>query len=120
MKRLFTGGRVVSGSAVVAADVLVDGEKIVSVAPHIDAPDAEVVDVTGKLLLPGFIDAHTHFDLDVCNTTTADDFESGGRSGAAPPPSSTLPAPTRARRWPTAWSCGIKRRQTATVTTAST
>ena len=60
MKRLFTGGRVVSGSAVVAADVLVDGEKIVSVAPHIDAPDAEVVDVTGKLLLPGFIDAHTH------------------------------------------------------------
>ena len=80
MKRLFTGGRVVSGSAVVAADVLVDGEKIVSVAPHIDAPDAEVVDVTGKLLLPGFIDAHTHFDLDVCNTTTADDFESGSRS----------------------------------------
>ena len=61
-------------------DVLVDGEKIVSVAPHIDAPDAEVVDVTGKLLLPGLIDAHTHFDLDVCNTTTADDFESGSRS----------------------------------------
>ena len=47
MKRLFTGGRVVSGSAVVAADVLVDGEKIVSVVSHIDAPDAEVVDVTG-------------------------------------------------------------------------
>ena len=80
MKRLFTGGRVVSGSAVTMADVLVDGEKIVSVAPHIDAPDAEKVDVTGKLLLPGFIDAHTHFDLDVCNTTTADDFESGSRS----------------------------------------
>ena len=80
MKRLFTGGRVVSGSTVVEADVLVDGEKIVAVAPHIDAPDAEVVDVTGKLLLPGFIDAHTHFDLDVCNTTTADDFESGSRS----------------------------------------
>ena len=60
MKRLFTGGRVVSGSAVVAADVLVDGEKIVSVAPHIDAPDAEVVDVTGKLLLPGLVNAHTH------------------------------------------------------------
>ena len=80
MKRLFTGGRVVSGSAVTVADVLVDGEKIVSVAPQIDAPDAEKVDVTGKLLLPGFIDAHTHFDLDVCNTTTADDFESGSRS----------------------------------------
>lgn len=80
MKRLFTGGRVVSGSAVTEADVLVDGGKIAAVASHIDAPDAEHVDVTGKLLLPGFIDAHTHFDLDVCNTTTADDFESGSRA----------------------------------------
>ena len=26
------------------------------------------------LLFPGFIDAHTHFDLDVCNTTTGHDF----------------------------------------------
>ena len=30
--------------------------------------------------MPGFIDAHTHFDLDVCNTTTADDFDSGTKS----------------------------------------
>ena len=45
MKRLFTGGRVVSGSGVTNADVLVDGEKIVSVASHIDAPDAQVIDV---------------------------------------------------------------------------
>ena len=34
----------------------------------------------GKLLFPGFIDAHTHFDLDVCNTTTADNFDTGTRS----------------------------------------
>jgi dihydropyrimidinase len=31
-------------------------------------------------VLPGFIDAHTHFDLDVCNTTTADDFYTGSRA----------------------------------------
>ena len=36
--------------------------------------------MTGKLLFPGFIDAHTHFDLDVCNTTTADNFDTGTRS----------------------------------------
>ena len=41
---------------------------------------ARAIDVTGKLLMPGFIDAHTHFDLDVCNTTTADDFDSGTKS----------------------------------------
>ena len=39
-----------------------------------------VVDVSGCLLFPGFIDAHTHFDLDVCNTTTADDFYTGSRA----------------------------------------
>ena len=44
------------------------------------ADDAKVIDCTGKLLFPGFIDAHTHFDLDVCNTSTADDFYTGGRA----------------------------------------
>ena len=34
----------------------------------------------GSYLLPGFIDAHTHFDLDVCGTTTADDFAFGSRA----------------------------------------
>ena len=80
MKRLFRGGTVVSGSAAFPADVLCDGEKIIRVAPEIAESADEVVDCSGKLLLPGFIDAHTHFDLDVCNTTTADDFYSGSRA----------------------------------------
>ena len=80
MKKLFTGGTVVSGKGTVRADILVDGEKIVKVGKNIIVRDAEVIDCTGKLLFPGFIDAHTHFDLDVCNTTTVDDFASGSRS----------------------------------------
>ena len=80
MKRLFQGGRVVSGSGVAALDVLVNGETVEAVGPHLSCPEAETVDVTGKLLFPGFIDAHTHFDLDVCNTTTADDFATGTRA----------------------------------------
>ena len=78
MKTLFRGGTVVSGKGTKKADVLVDGEKIVQVSRTI-TPQAEtrVIDITGKLLLPGFIDAHTHFDLDVAGTTTADDFASG-------------------------------------------
>ena len=80
MKRLLKGGMVASGSGTQKADVLIDGEKIVQVGPDLNCADAEVVDCSGKLLLPGFIDAHTHFDLDVCNTTTADDFYTGGKS----------------------------------------
>ena len=80
MKLLFKGGRVVSGSGAAAMDVLVDGETIVQLGKDLACPEAQVVDVTGKLLFPGFIDAHTHFDLDVCNTTTADDFATGTRA----------------------------------------
>lgn len=80
MKYLFKNGTVVSGRGTRRADVLVEDEKILQVARGISDPLARTVDVTGRLLLPGFIDAHTHFDLDVCNTTTADDFDSGTRS----------------------------------------
>lgn len=80
LRTLFKGGTVVSSDASQQLDVLVDGEIIVAVGAALSAPDAVVVDVTGKLLMPGFIDTHTHFDLDVCNTTTADDFASGSRS----------------------------------------
>ena len=80
MKKILRGGTVINASGRQNADVLIEGEKIVAVAPALSCADAEVIDVTGKLLFPGFIDAHTHFDLDVCNTTTADDFYTGGRS----------------------------------------
>ena len=77
MKTLLRGGYVVSGRGCRRADVLIDGEKV-EMLGHIPpelAAQSEVVDVTGCMLFPGFIDAHTHFDLDVCSTTTADDFE---------------------------------------------
>lgn len=80
MKYLFRGGTVVSGRGTRRADVLVEDEKILRVARSITAPEAAVINVEGQLLLPGFIDAHTHFDLDVCSTTTVDDFFSGSRA----------------------------------------
>jgi len=80
MKTLLKGGIVVSGTSSEYKDVLIEGEKIIKVEAGIADPDAEIVDVSGKLLFPGFIDAHTHFDLAVAGTVTADDFESGSIS----------------------------------------
>ncbi|BAK99875.1 D-hydantoinase [Oscillibacter valericigenes Sjm18-20] len=80
MRTLLKGGSVVSSRGVRRADVLIDGEKIAQVGRGLSAAGGNVMDVTGMLLFPGFIDAHTHFDLDVCNTTTADDFTSGSRA----------------------------------------
>ena len=83
MKTLLKGGRVVSGAGVRPADVLLEGERIAAVGAEMTAPGAEAVDCTGKLLFPGFIDAHTHFDLEVCGTITADDFRTGSRAALA-------------------------------------
>lgn len=80
MTILLRGGTVVSASNVKKLDVLISGSKITKVARHISADTAQVVDCTGKLIFPGFIDAHTHFDLEVSDTVTADDFSSGTKA----------------------------------------
>ncbi len=80
MRLLFKGGTVVSGQDARILDLLVEDETVLAVGEDLSCPDAQMVDVRGKFLLPGFIDAHTHFDLDVCNTTTADDFATGTRA----------------------------------------
>lgn len=80
MKRLLKGGTVVSGNGCRTQDVLIEDEKIVKVAEGITDNEAELMDVTGKLIFPGFIDAHTHFNLEVSKTVTADDFETGTKA----------------------------------------
>ena len=45
--------------------------------------EAQEIDVSGKILFPGFIDGHTHFDLEVAGTVTADDFETGTKAAIA-------------------------------------
>lgn len=44
------------------ADILVRDGAIAGIEPVIDAPGAEAIDVSGRLVLPGLIDAHTHLD----------------------------------------------------------
>ena len=80
MKYLLKNGTVVSAQKTEKLDVLIENEKIISVGADINDSDAEIIDVTGKLLFPGFIDGHTHFDLEVAGTVTADDFETGTRA----------------------------------------
>ena len=84
---LLKGGTVVSAGESFPADVLIDGETIAGVfrdgENHAPPQDATVVDVRGRLLFPGFIDAHTHFDLHVAGTVTCDDFASGTKAAVA-------------------------------------
>lgn len=77
MKTILRGGTIVTGQDCRKADILIDGERIVETGSGLSAEGAQIVDVTNRLLFPGFIDAHTHFDLEVAGTVTADDFASG-------------------------------------------
>lgn len=80
MKYLLKNGTVVTGEKSEQLDILVEGEKIVQVGKNLPSKDAQEIDVSGKLLFPGFIDGHTHFDLEVAGTVTADDFETGTKA----------------------------------------
>lgn len=81
---LFQNGTLVYPEGSRSADLLADGEKIVRVASHIDPPaGARIVDCAGKFIFPGFIDAHTHFDLHVAGTVTIDDFYAGTKAEVA-------------------------------------
>jgi len=71
------GGTVVDTTGAFAADVLIDDERIAAVEPNIDPTGHQVIDAGGALVIPGAIDAHTHFDLPVGAVRSADDFESG-------------------------------------------
>ena len=81
---LFTGGTVVTADGSFEADVLVEDEKIVAVGAEISEEGVEtVVDASDKLVMPGFIDAHTHMDMPFGGTVTADDWATGTAAAAA-------------------------------------
>ncbi|MFJ1551890.1 amidohydrolase family protein [Streptomyces sp. NPDC088246] len=64
MKTLLSGGTVVSMDPAVGdldrGDVLIENGKITKVAERIDAPDAEVIDASDRIVMPGFVDNHRH------------------------------------------------------------
>ena len=80
---LFTGGTVVTAEGSYRADVLVEDGRISAVGASIDADGIQTVDASGLLVMPGFIDAHTHMDMPFGGTMTADDWATGTEAAAA-------------------------------------
>lgn len=80
-RTLIKNGTVVTASDTFHADVWIEGDKIIGLTDATQrglfpTPDLEV-DATGKYVLPGGIDAHTHLDMPFGGTTSSDDFETG-------------------------------------------
>ncbi len=82
MRTLLKNGLLALPEGPVRADLLIEGETIAAIGEDLFA-DAETIDLSDKIVLPGAIDTHTHFDLPVSGTVTADDFDSGTRAALA-------------------------------------
>jgi len=84
MRTLIANGTVVTAEGSYPADVLVDGERIVQIGTALGASTTadETIDATGKYVIPGGIDVHTHMKLPFGGTFAKDDFFTGTRAAA--------------------------------------
>ena len=81
-RTLITGGTVVTAADEVALDVLIDGERVVALGVDQGWTADTVVDASGKYVIPGGVDAHTHMELPFGGTFASDTFETGTRAAA--------------------------------------
>lgn len=77
MDLIIKNARIVTASETFESDIGVEDGKFKSFSPSVAASGARVYDASGKVVIPGAIDAHTHMELPVLTTTSADDFYSG-------------------------------------------
>src|SRR6184192_2713199 len=82
MSILIRGGRIVTAADDVVADLLVEGERVALIGADLDVAADRTIEASGKYVLPGCIDPHTHLDMPFGGTVTIDDFESGQGSAA--------------------------------------
>ena len=81
MNILIKNGRLVSAEKIEDKEILIVGDKIKSAKDKFSAselpPNLDIIDAGGKYVMPGIIDAHTHYHLVSRGTVTADRFYEG-------------------------------------------
>ena len=85
MRTLITNGTIVTADGSYDADVLVDGETIAAIGADLASNGTtakETIDATGRYVIPGGIDVHTHMELPFGGTFAKDTFETGTRAAA--------------------------------------
>ena len=85
MRTLIRNGTIVTADGSSVADVLVDGESVALIGTDLPAAGItadETIDATGKYVIPGAIDVHTHMELPFGGTFAKDTFETGTRAAA--------------------------------------
>lgn len=82
MKTLIKNGRIVTAVDDYRADILIEDETVSVIGKTLEMEVDRTIDATGKLVIPGGIDPHTHMELPFGGTESADDFYTGTRAAA--------------------------------------
>jgi dihydropyrimidinase len=82
MSVLIKGGRIVTAADDYVADVFIENGTISMIGQSLDVSAERTIDATGKIVMPGAIDPHTHIEMFFGGTTTCDDFTSGTTAAA--------------------------------------
>ncbi|EGT5272000.1 dihydropyrimidinase [Clostridioides difficile] len=83
MGTILRGGTIITSDKTYISDLRIEDEKIVEIGNNLEINGDKVIDATGKIVIPGGIDTHTHFDMNAGSITTADNFETGTRAAIA-------------------------------------
>ena len=82
MSTLIKGGRIITAADDYVGDVYVEDERIAMIGESLDLDADRVIDASGKYVLPGCVDPHTHLDMPFGGTVTIDDVTSGQTAAA--------------------------------------
>ncbi len=82
MKTLIKNGRIITAVDDYRADILIEDEQISVIGKTLDIEADKTIDASGKLVIPGGIDPHTHMELPFGGTEASDDFFTGTRAAA--------------------------------------
>src|ERR1017187_3906707 len=81
MSLLIKNGEMVTADSRYVADIHCENETITAIGRSLSAPPgAEVIDASGKLVFPGFIDPHVHITLPFMGTFAKDNYETASRA----------------------------------------
>ncbi len=82
MSLLIKNGTIVNASDIYRGDVFVENDTVTTIGTNLSMPADKTLDATGRYVIPGGIDCHTHLDMPFGGTTSADDFQSGTMAAA--------------------------------------
>lgn len=82
MSTLIKNGRIITAEQDYVADIYIERDTITAIGTNLPMKADTTIDATGKYVIPGGIDVHTHLDMPFGGTVSSDDFETGTRAAA--------------------------------------